>query len=546
MMGEYSLKKKGLFAALAALLLIVPLLGAGYIADTERYSLEEFGISISIPSDLYVFTRDVRSDDSELQPFGLDGEELAAFFEDNNIVLNAWDGDVTFEIVVTVMDEAFVESAQTFLTLADTAKEEFLSVYADMGFVDVSSEIYQGDQFPFLRIQATDPASGLRLLQYYTIQNESGISITMHVYGRALTAADKNMMRDVVDSCTLLRQADTKQSEASRYCDAETGLSFQIPEAWMEEPSFEGGEYLDAQFVSASGSIAMYGSYDLWAMIPASDREGISRSELSTERFSDEELVGMFGVSVSDAFTEIRNGIRYLVIIQQAESMGITVTVTQFVYMKNGMGYAFQFCGRPGDDGYDDFLAMIDSARYPVTASDGQPDTPYLPFDTPPSASQRTDLWDGFRAVDLILSLLITIAIYSLPVCVYRYAIRRRPMAAKKARIFTMVYAVIGFVCMAMLIGYISGGAATATGGGIFLWSWVNYRMLTGGRDTAPERENATAAYPPDDPRKAGGETQPEGQALSQNGPEKRVCRKCGEILLPDDTFCRLCGTRRE
>lgn len=546
MMGEYSMKKRSLFVAFAALLLIVPLLGMGSIADTERYSLEEFGISISLPSDLYVFTRDVRSDDSELRPFGLDGEELAAFFEDNNIVLNAWDEDVNFEIVVTVTDEAPVESAQTFLALADTVKEELLWAYTDMGFVDVSSEIYRGEQFPFLKTQAADPASGQRLLQYYTIQNESGISIAMHVYDRALTAADQNMMRDVADSCTLLRQSDTKQSEPNRYYDADTGLSFQIPEAWVEEPSFEGDEYLDAQFISAFGAIAMYGSYDLWATIPIVEKEGLSRAEFSTEQFSDDELIEMLGVSGFDAVIDNRNGVRYLVLTQQAESMGITVTITQFAYIKNGMMYFFQFSGWPGDEGYDDFLTMIDSARYPGTASDGQPDAPYLPFYTPSSASQRDDLWDDFGAGELILSLLMTVAIYSLPVCVYRYAIRRRPMEAKKARIFTIVYAVIGFVCMGLLIGYISDGAATVTGGGIFLWSWVNYKMLTGGRDAAPEQGDGTAAYPPDDPRKAGGETQPQGQVLPQNEPEQCACRKCGEILLPDDTFCRSCGTRRE
>ena len=99
---------------------------------------------------------------------------------------------------------------------------------------------------------------------------------------------------------------------------------------------------------------------------------------------------------------------------------------------------------------------------------------------------------------------------------------------------------------MGLLIGYISDGAATVTGGGIFLWSWVNYKMLTGGRGAAPEQGDGTAAYSPDDPLKAGGETQPQGQVLPQNEPEQCACRKCGEILLPDDTFCRSCGSRRE
>ena len=92
---------------------------------------------------------------------------------------------------------------------------------------------------------------------------------------------------------------------------------------------------------------------------------------------------------------------------------------------------------------------------------------------------------------DLLISLALTIAVYSLPIMVYRYAIRRRPVGAEKAKKIAMGYGVFAFLAMTALLRHWNGSGAA--GGAILLWSWVNYRALIGGRKRkGNERQSST------------------------------------------------------
>ena len=64
----------------------------------STYDLEELGMSIEIPSDHVVFTRDIRSDDPNLSAYGLTKDDLFSPMLERSIYLNAWDKDVNYEI----------------------------------------------------------------------------------------------------------------------------------------------------------------------------------------------------------------------------------------------------------------------------------------------------------------------------------------------------------------------------------------------------------------------------------------------------------------
>ena len=85
--------------------------------------------------------------------------------------------------------------------------------------------------------------------------------------------------------------------------------------------------------------------------------------------------------------------------------------------------------------------------------------------------------------LDLAISLIITIAVYSLPIILVRYLILRHPIDRHRAKIITLVYAFLGLVIMVLLIYWLTDGNGKVTGGAIFLWSYVNYKMLTTGKD---------------------------------------------------------------
>ena len=80
----------------------------------------------------------------------------------------------------------------------------------------------------------------------------------------------------------------------------------------------------------------------------------------------------------------------------------------------------------------------------------------------------------------MLVSLLLTIVIYSLPIALYRYAIRKTPLSPKKAMLITIVYGIIAYIAMAAL--FFSQDSTSTQGSAIVLWSAVNYRMLRGSK----------------------------------------------------------------
>ena len=85
----------------------------------------------------------------------------------------------------------------------------------------------------------------------------------------------------------------------------------------------------------------------------------------------------------------------------------------------------------------------------------------------------------GDVVVRMVLTMMITVLIYDLPLAIYRYVIRRRPVPRKKAKKITVIYAfVFFFFASIFLFNDLTGGAE---GFVVILWSFVNYRMLISG-----------------------------------------------------------------
>ena len=72
-----------------------------------------------------------------------------------------------------------------------------------------------------------------------------------------------------------------------------------------------------------------------------------------------------------------------------------------------------------------------------------------------------------FFIVNLFLSLLITIVVYSLPIFFYRFAIRRAPVEKKKAKKITLIYGACALVVMIFIVAAINKGGTV--GGAIVL-----------------------------------------------------------------------------
>lgn len=81
--------------------------------------------------------------------------------------------------------------------------------------------------------------------------------------------------------------------------------------------------------------------------------------------------------------------------------------------------------------------------------------------------------------VGIILSLIITIAIYSLPIIIYRYGILKHAVDTSKAKKITIIYAIIAFIIMIFVGSLLNAPKVTFIP--LVFWSYINYKMLTSG-----------------------------------------------------------------
>ena len=156
-----------------------------------------------------------------------------------------------------------------------------------------------------------------------------------------------------------------------------------------------------------------------------------------------------------------------------------------------------------------------------------------------------------------MIGLLLTIVIYSIPIIVYRYGIRKAPVEKKKAKRITIVYAGIAFVAMSAILYFVfENGIA---GSAIIPWSVVNYTILSGGRgrrtknvdsskDMMAAKKDPVCLNPvmPAETKYEEGKTEAVLALFDTEDQETEImfCHKCGSRLLPDSLYCSRCGTK--
>jgi hypothetical protein len=346
---------------------MVMLAESAFAADVATYDIDELDMSISLPSDDVIFTRDINASDPNLDKYELTKDSMSSYMTSRDIYLDAWDPDVNYQILVRMIESPFEDfnllGDETLSTVASTV----VSAYQDAGVTCIKSDVYQHAQAKFLKMYISQPyGDGTAYgLQYYTAYADKVIIVTLHSYTGIIDDSKESILKGIVDSV----QFDT----APKLVEKESGT------------------------------------------------------------------------------------------------------------MDNGLNIGFIF-----------------------------------------------------------ISLLITIAIYSLPIMIYRYAIKKSPIEPKKAKKISIIYGIAAFIVMFALI-LIANGSAT-WGGGILLWSYVNYRVLIGGKKPSAGTPS-TAVYEsnPVELTKENIEAEKSKDLLHY---EILYCHKCGNKLLSGSMFCDKCGAK--
>lgn len=582
----------------APVLLIIALIFAlslpAFAAETTPYFLDDLGLTVSIPSDLVTFTRVIDENDPNLAAYGWTKEDFLSFMQTSSIYLNAWDEGGNFEIVVTMMESPISD----FNAIGDAALSILASSlapeYEAAGITYITSEIYQSSQTKFIKIyfSQTYGDATVNSIQYYTVYAGQAMNFTLHAYSGSVTDYELQI-QDIVDSVVFdvpPQIVEVAPTNAFTYTDEGTLLTFTVPANWSGLPLSEDTETIDAKFVSNedSGACIMYAGTDLWEKLTASERAGYTRAEIDNSIFSIADVAVMYGLSASEVSVETYGDIEYYKAVPllsgASGELALTVEMTHLIVVKNGYLYDFQFSGTEESEYYKDFESLIMSADYHVLAAPvGGADTGQDEQTVVTDATASSGISNEYTLAGILLSLIITIVIYSLPIIIYRYAVRKAPVAPKKAKKITIIYGIAAAIVMVALL--IALDAEVTSFGAIFFWSYVNYKMLTN------EKKNGTPNFQPKDTPKETSAYKPNmsapvpdstieepAQSVRHGEPpadkppnfefrdfepqtdglltdtfepdtvtgaqEIRFCNKCGNKLQPNSTFCAICGAK--
>lgn len=355
-------------------------------AANKSYYLDELGMSIDIPSDHVVFTRDINANDPNLSAYGLTKDGMYSLMLERSIYLNAWDEDINYEIIVTMLPSPFSDYNQ----FSDTTLSAFISAldteYAGMGATILRSEFYQHSQAKFAKIYISQQLNGQTVygLQYNTVYNGKAVNVTMQSYSGKIDTNKEAILKKIVD--TVHFDTDPQlapppiKTDSFTYTDSTSGMTFTVPANWVEEPMFKEREFIDAKFVSTleEGMCIIFASEDMLGDtflgetdISAFEKFLVSRSDLNNSALTKAEIAAMIPDAKANSVSmEIYGNKEYFACetITSGTANGLTVTLpmTYLIRIENGFIYMFQFSGTKDNPYYSDFVSLLNSVKYPV------------------------------------------------------------------------------------------------------------------------------------------------------------------------------------
>lgn len=369
---------KRIFAGLLAVLLCsVLVVGSAAADDRETIRLPELGLELDLWNDYVIFTRNIDRNDPNLEEYGLTKEDLYGMMLEGNIYLDAWDKDMTWEIVIS-MKEAPVKdycklSDTTLSLLASGVKNEY--VKSGVGFLNF--EICQYDQMKFIKLYYVDRGSESTTysLQYQTVHDGKSIFITLNSFYSPIDTWAESIMKNIVSSIRFDTAPEIEEvpdgTDSFVYKDTETGVSFTVPENWVQRKIGEGGE-LEARFASIYDD-AMKISYtreDLWAKLPEAEKKALSREDADNSMMSTADVAEVLGCKEKDISVLTLAGREYFraEVKVTVELMGydVLMPVASLVRCEDGIMYVYQFSGTSDMDCYGDFISLVESVQYPA------------------------------------------------------------------------------------------------------------------------------------------------------------------------------------
>ncbi len=167
----------------------------------NEYKIDEGDLTISVPEELYVLTRDLDEEASVLKERNYTKEQVTENFQEHDTYLNASAKDFSYDITVTVVEN---DDTKTLDSLSKLNDDELQSITDNL----LSSKVYKGcsrtwyNNTLFLTLDLEFESSGMTIygIQEYTIINGKRVNITFQSYTGELSSDQKKVFNAIMDS----------------------------------------------------------------------------------------------------------------------------------------------------------------------------------------------------------------------------------------------------------------------------------------------------------------------------------------------------------
>ena len=143
----------------------------------------------------------------------------------------------------------------------------------------------------------------------------------------------------------------------------------------------------------------------------------------------------------------------------------------------------------------------------------------------------------------LLLNIAFTLAVYVLPIWIYRHVIRKMPLDPKRAKRIAIIWGIAIFIIDTALSFVVAlqndNYTPRASIWAAFLWGTVNYRILKSGY-----KEPTASAEEQSKDIEEIADIPPKQEEQTMSVPKILFCRKCGAKLQDGSLFCNKCATK--
>ena len=359
--GEDMKRIVAIICAIAILCLCLPA-----SATNNTYQLKEIGISVNIPSEFYVITRETQENDPALQKFRLSKTEADAMMKKTNCHLDAVVTNPTYEIRITGQNSLMTDFNDMGNTLLYGLMHTFEESYTKAGMNVLTYNVYDNSDMKWLKI-CIDTRNGF-CVEYLTSYNNVSIAFGITAdYDNSIDEMDL-ILCEIIDGVKFKNTPHRKEvvmTEPSTYIDYVSGTRLHIPANWQQLVKNKDDNY-DVAYISTEDEncCIMFACIDMYGYM----RENEEYTDWNMQEYqpSVAEVADFFG-EPSDLFSMIcidnKEYYKYYNVIED-DTIGIYIPLIVLTYIENGYANCFYFMGFEETEQYLDFINVVTNATY--------------------------------------------------------------------------------------------------------------------------------------------------------------------------------------